>query len=220
MKRFNLLLIGIFCVLLLSNCGPRALQDDWYHQVIAQYLIEQGIAKNDYYPKKFEIVDEAFLASQKPIQSSLSYLDDLFHDYFITSLNFVCQTSINYDSDQIDQLERINSEINQLPELKLDTLTQYISTGSAMEGYIRNIDVDNSVALIKKYELIEQEIDFFERILRYYNLSLYNLDIANRDSLIVYHQYDITDQSKPVHHESIFEIDKIRKEVIVEKTIN
>lgn len=220
MKILNLIQAFVFLILITWGCGDYQKQNRWYENAI-KYYFQQNHSEDDYYPVKTTLIDQDYLENQTVVANLLDHLQALF----TLKMDQVRTFHKQYPS-AAPELKNILRSYSGLGKLDTTSFHHYLQFSAQTDLIISQVgqSIPAAQSGLDSLDQVNQEIadsiDQFNQLLAWYNLSVYHLDLSQRDSLLVYQKYRIAETGREEKvEEAIFELDKETQLVIVHKII-
>lgn len=199
----NLLLALSLVTLVLLSCDNRTDEEKWQAE-IRYFIMLQADDFDSYQSIDFQKIDLAFFQSNTEIQKSLMALQD------------TTRTKLRYYATIDQPSESLVGNLSQrLLDFKVDQVDEFL---------IENIRLDK--ALNKHFETLpaeliaakakeEEALNILNNQLAAFNLSIYNINLTDGNSVFYYHQFELEGD----RHSGIFELNRESLEVLSFKEI-
>ncbi|GAB5525797.1 MAG: hypothetical protein Roseis2KO_36690 [Roseivirga sp.] len=211
----NLLLIAFVVGLSFTFLKPKPSDRTYQEQIQAFILekLEQDGEQMHYAPLSFEEVNEAFLLSQKDVSTSM----DLIKDTIRNQLDLMRE---QYVSEEVNQL--IYQAEEQLEALNLTTVADYLTIDARLKRSIKKADVlapHIRAGLYQEESRMLEAVNQLSSALSQFNLSVFNLDFEQAETIHYYHTFRLTDNQRATDHRAVFELSKEKKDILSFKEI-
>lgn len=211
----NLLLIAFVVGLSLTFFKPKP-SDRTYQEHIQAFILEkleEGGEQMDYTPISFEEVNEVFLLSQEEVTKPMGLIQDTIRNQLdlIKSL---------YVSEEVNRL--IYEAEERLEGLKLTTVADYLTIDARLKRSIKKADVlkqELRAGLYQEESRMLEAVNQLGSALSQFNLSVFNLDFEQTETVLYYHTFRLTDNQRGTDHRAVFELSKEKKEIVSFKEI-
>ncbi len=199
----NFLLSLSLVAFVVLSCDKRSEEEKWQAEI--RYFISlQADDFSSYQSIDFQKIDLDFFASNKEIQRSLITLQDTTR----TKLKYYATLAVQSEL-LVDELTKKlgNFPVDQVDEF----LMENIRLDKALNTHFGALPTELLAAKAKE----EEALSILNSQLSAFNLSIYNINLTNGNSVFYYHKFGL----KNGEHSGIFELDKESLEVLSFKEI-
>lgn len=202
------LAIASFVIFLALTFFQRQGKNRSIEEEIQFFILEQLEANVSYLPGEFQEINEAFLLSQKGIQTSMNRVQD--------SLNKQLQLIKRHMLS-----ERLISSVTEteaeLKKVSLESVPDILRLHAQLK---RSMKQDKGIGETVRHQLFEEEtrmnagINDLNAALTKFNMSVFSLDFEQSESVTYYHEFELSDQERgTTKHQAIIEMHVDSREV-------
>ena len=185
-----------------------------FEEEISFFIIENLEGEVKYTPQGFSEVNEAFLLSKSEIYDPFLIMQDSIQN----QLGLLGQI---YLSNTLTEL--VNNAKIESANLRLKTITNYLK----LDAKLKRILKDEEIAYKRIQDLLyEEEVKMHSAIndlntaLSTYNLSVFNLNLDQSETVIYLHNFLLSDPiNGSYNQQSVFELNRLTKKIVSFKEI-